>query len=70
MDIDVDRESEVNLSCKELLVLLLHEFRSGLKATEVARNICSTMGEDTLSIRKPQHWFNWFKSGNFELNDS
>ena len=52
MEIDVDRESEMNLSRKELRVLLLHEFRLGHKATEAARNICSTMGEDILSIRK------------------
>ena len=70
MDIAVDRVSEMNLSCKELLVLLLHEFRLGRKAKEAARNICSTMGEDTLSIRTAQHWFSWFKSGNFECNDS
>ena len=67
---DVDRKSEMNLSCKELRVLLLHEFRLGRKATEAARYICSTMDEDTLSIRTVQHWFNRFKSGNFELNDS
>ena len=70
MNMDVDRESEMNLSCKELRVLLLHEFRLSRKATEAARNICSTMSEDTLSIRTVQHWFNRFKSGNFELNDS
>ena len=70
MGMDVDRESEMNLSCKELPVLLLHEFRLGRKATEAARNICSTMGENTLSIRTAQHCFNRFKSGNFELNDS
>ena len=28
------------------------------------------MGKDTLSIRTAQHWFNQFKSGNFELNHS
>ena len=39
MDMDVDRESEMNLSCKELRVLLLHEFRLGRKATEAARNM-------------------------------
>ena len=60
MDMDVDRESEMNLSRKELQVLLLHEFRLGRKATEAARNICSTMGEDTLSIRTAQHWCNRF----------
>ena len=70
MDIDVGRESEMNLSRKELRVPLLHEFRLGRKATEAARNICSTMGEDTLSIRTAQHCFNRFKSENFELNDS
>ena len=34
MDIDVDRELEMNLSCKELRVLLLDEFRLGRKATK------------------------------------
>ena len=70
MDMDVDRESEMNLSCKELRVLPLYEFRLGRKATEAARNICSMMGEDTLPIRTAQHCFNRFNSGNFELNDS
>ena len=28
------------------------------------------MGKDTLLIRTMQYWFNRFKSGNFELNDS
>ena len=67
---DVDRESEMNLSRKELQVLLLHGDRLGRKAAEAATNICSTMAEDTLSVRTAQHWFNRFKSGNFELNDS
>ena len=50
MDMDVDRESEINLSHKQLRVFLLHEFRFGRKATQAARNICSTIGKDTLSI--------------------
>lgn len=70
MDMEVDVETETNLSRKELRVLLLHEFRLGRKATEAARNICSTMGKDTFSIRTAQHWFNRFKCGNFDLNDS
>ena len=67
---DVDRESEMNLSCKELRVLLLHEFRLDRKATKAARNIYSTMSEDRLSIRAAQHWFNRFKSDKFKRNDS
>ena len=70
MDMDVDRESEINLPCKELRVLPLHEFRLGRQATETARNIGSTMSEDTLSVCIAQHWFNQFKSSNFELNES
>ena len=67
---NADRESEMSLSCEELRVLQLHEFRLTRKATESARNIYSTMSENTLSIRTTQHCFNRFKSGNFELNDS
>ncbi|CAF1659633.1 unnamed protein product [Adineta ricciae] len=69
MDMDVDLELEMKISRRELRVLLLHEFRSGSKATEATRNICSTMGKDALSIRTAQHWFHRFKNGNFELDD-
>ena len=69
MDMNVDRESEMNLSCKELRVLLFYEFCLGRKATKAARNIWSTMGESTLSVHTVQHWFNRFNSGIFKLND-
>lgn len=67
---DVDLESEMTLSRRELRLLLLHEFRLGHKATEASRNICGTMGQDMLSVRTAQHWFNRFKKGNIELDDS
>ncbi len=66
---DADHKLKMNLSHREIRVLLLHEFRLGHKATEAANNICSTMGEDVLSIRTAQRWFNRFKYGNFELDD-
>ncbi|CAF3763493.1 unnamed protein product [Rotaria socialis] len=66
---DADHELKTDLSRREIRVLLLHEFRLGRKATEAANNICSTMGEDILSIRTAQHWFNRFKNGNLELDD-
>jgi hypothetical protein len=59
---DVDHGLKMNLSRREIRVLLLHEFRLGHKATEAANNICSTMGEDVLSICAAQHWFNRFKN--------
>ena len=66
---DTDHELKMNLSRREIRVLLLHEFRLGHKTTEAANNICSTMGEDVLSTRTAQHWFNRFKNGNLELDD-
>ena len=39
-----DHEQNMNLSRREIHILLLHEFRLGHKATEAANNICSTMG--------------------------
>ena len=64
-----DHEQKMNLSRREIHILLLHEFRLGHKATEAANNICSTMGGDVLSIRMAQHWFNRFRNGNLELDD-
>ena len=70
---DVDRETEMNLSRREIRVLLLHEFLLGHKATEATKatnNICRTMGHDIISTRTAQRWFNRFDNGNFELDDS
>jgi hypothetical protein len=55
IDMDADHELKMNLSRREIRVILLHEFRLDHKATEAANNICSTMGEDVLSIRTAQH---------------
>ena len=67
IDMDVDHKLKMNLSHREIRLLLLHEFCLGRKATEATNNICSTMGEDVLSTRTAQCWFNRFKNGNFEL---
>ena len=69
MDIDIDLQLELKKSRRELLVLLLHEFRFGHKATEATTNIWSTMSKDALSICTAQYWFNRFKNGNLELDD-
>ena len=66
---DADHELKMNLSRREIRMLLLHEFGLGHKATEAIANICSTMGEDVLSIRTAQHWFNCFRNDNLEHDD-
>ncbi|CAF1653435.1 unnamed protein product [Rotaria magnacalcarata] len=69
MDMDVDLKLEMNISHKGLRVLLLHEFHLGHKVTEARSNRCGTMDKDAFYIRTAQHWFNRFKSDNFELDD-
>ena len=59
----------MNLFPREIRMLLLHEFRLGHKAPEAVNNVCSTMGENVLSIRTAQHWFNRFKNDSLELDD-
>ena len=66
---DVDDKLEMNLSRREIRVLLRHEFRLDHKATQATNNICITMSKDVLSIRTAQHGFNRFENGNFELDD-
>jgi hypothetical protein len=68
-NMDVDLELEMKISCRELRVLLRHEFRLGREATETTSNLCCTMGKDVLSVRIAQHWFHRFKHGNFERDD-
>ena len=67
---DVDRETEMNLSPREICVLLLHQFLLGHKATEAKNNICQTMGQDIISTRTAERWFNRFNNKNYELDDS
>ena len=59
----------MNLSHRELQILLLLDFRLGRRATKTTHNIYSTMDENVLYIRTGQHWFNHFRNGNLELDD-
>jgi histone-lysine N-methyltransferase SETMAR len=60
----------MNLSRREIRVLLLHEFLLDHKTTEATNNICHTMGQGIISTRTAQRWFNQFTNGNFDLDDS
>ena len=69
MDMDVDFELEMKISCRKLRLILLHEFNSGRKTTEATSNVCGTTGKNILFIRTAQPWFHRFTNGNFELDD-
>ena len=66
---DVDHGLKMNLSHREIRALLLYEFRLGRTATEATNNICSTVGEDILSICMAEHWLNCIKNGNLKFDD-
>ena len=69
MNIDLDVELEMKISCTELRLLLVHEFHLGPKATEATSNIRGTMNNDALFVREAQHWFHRSKNRSFELED-
>ena len=48
---------------------LLYEFKLGTKAAEAARKICSAFGENTVSERTAQKWFQTFSTGDQTLED-
>ena len=60
----------MDVSRREVRLLLLHEFRLRHRATEAMQNICTTMGGEVISYDTAKHWFKRFKEGNFELDDA
>ena len=59
----------MELSRREIHMLLLYEFRSGNTAAGAANKICQIMGNAVTKDRTAQHWFARFKEGDFNLND-
>lgn len=62
MNMDAGLELELNLSRKELRVLLLHEYRLGRKTTEAARNMqydgqgCTLNSYGATLVQSVQEW--------------
>ena len=67
---NVDCETETKLCRRDIRVLLLHEFLLSHKTTKTTNNMCHTMGQDIISTRSAQRWFDRFNNGNFELDNS
>lgn len=59
----------MEVSRKDLRLLMLHEFRLDRHATEATRNICATMGQGAVSYNTVVSWFQKFRGGSFELED-
>lgn len=60
---------KMEISKREIHLLLLHEFRIGTNATEAANRICQTMGEEVANPRTARTWFARFRNGEFNLDE-
>ena len=50
--------------------ILLYEFNIGVKAAEVARNICTVYGDNAIGESKARKWFSRFKENHFDISDT
>ena len=60
----------LNLSRKDLRLLILYEYHLGHTATEAKQNICSAMGNNVISYNTVASWFKKFKQGNYNIDDA
>ncbi len=59
---------EISLSKPMIRAVLFYDFKLGINAAESSRRIC-TIGEETISVRCAQDWFQRFRSDDFCLED-
>ena len=59
----------ITLDRQGVRLLLLHEFHLDRSAKEASELINQSMGEGTVSYHTALHWFQKFKSGDYDLND-
>ena len=52
---------------QQIRIIMLHEFKLGRKATQVAENVEQAWGAGTACTRTVQRWFNRFRSGDLSL---
>ncbi|XP_015174442.1 PREDICTED: histone-lysine N-methyltransferase SETMAR-like [Polistes dominula] len=57
------------MNSTEILVIFLYEYKLGNNAAKAACNINQAFGENTITDRKVQRWFEKFRSGDFSLQN-
>ena len=48
---------------------MLYEFNLGRNATQATKVICSVYGDNAVTVRTCQNWFERFRQGDFSLED-
>lgn len=60
----------MNFDKSDIRKLIYFFHLRGLNATEIAKEICQTLGEDVLTIRTAQRWVSNFKNNEFTTDDA
>ena len=50
-------------------ICMLYDFKLGKNAADSHRSLCKAFGEDTISLRQCQRWFQRFRDGDVSLED-
>ncbi|EZA52455.1 Histone-lysine N-methyltransferase SETMAR [Ooceraea biroi] len=59
----------MELSKQQIRPILLYEFKRGTNASQTHRNLCEVFGQDVITVRSCQFWFEKFRNGDFNLED-
>jgi hypothetical protein len=59
----------LNLSRKDIRLLILYEYHLGHKAVEAKQNICNAIGNDAISYKTVLSWYKQFKQGCYNIDD-
>jgi histone-lysine N-methyltransferase SETMAR len=59
----------MSLNKQQIRTIIFYEWKKGSKTSETTRNICETLGEDTVKLRTIQFWYKRFEAGDFSLED-
>ncbi|XP_026825471.1 histone-lysine N-methyltransferase SETMAR-like [Ooceraea biroi] len=59
----------MELSKQQIRPILLYECKRGTNASQTHRNLCEVFGQDVITVRSCQFWFEKFRNGDFNLED-
>ncbi|XP_026831394.1 histone-lysine N-methyltransferase SETMAR [Ooceraea biroi] len=59
----------MELSKQQIRPILLYEFKRGTNASQTHRNLCEVFGQDVITVRSCQFWFEKFRNGDFNLEN-
>lgn len=59
----------MELSKQQIRPILLYKFKKSTNASQTQRNSCEAFGQNVITVRSCQFWFEKFRNSNFNLKD-